>query len=930
MPDKTIKLLYIEDDTVDQIAFKRFVEQASLPYDYTIVSSIKEAQESTAKDHFNVVITDYNLKGGTAFDMIELMKDIPIIFTTGQNNAEVAARAMKAGAYDFLVKDMDRDYLKIIPVAIENAIKHKNMEDRLRKLSRAVEQSPNIVMITDIEGRIEYVNPKFTAVTGFSSEEIIGKNPRFLRFDESEEKLYQTLWETITQGKYWQGELRNRKKDGTLYWEMASISPIKDANGNITHYLKVGEDITERKNAEKELRIAKEKAEIASHTKSEFLANMSHEIRTPMNGIIGMTELALDSELTPQQRKYLTTVKQSADSLLALLNDILDFSKIEARKLYLEEIDFHLHKTIDTTINTLMIQAYKKGLELTYTIDQKCGMYFKGDSGRLTQILINLISNAIKFTKKGKVKLRVREVKSQADFENINLPSDLDLDTVIKGENACLHFSVADKGIGIPQEKLNTIFDSFTQADSSHTRKYSGTGLGLTISKQLVEMMGGRIWAESKKGSGSTFHFVVSLPPGKSPKTETQPYAFFDFQGTKTLIVDDNTHNIILLKEILKSWRFATEEVRSGKDALTKMELAVKKRKPFELVCLDLRMPEMSGLEVAKAIIDNRTFKDSKLILLTSLNDKEVLSQCQTLGIPCLEKPIRQHELLNAIMQILDTTRSNKSKKEKLKTKVQDGIYRILLAEDDLVNQEVAVSILKKRGYHVVIADNGKSAIQLLADQKFDLVLMDVQMPEMDGFEATEEIRNGKNNKIDSEIPIIAMTAHAMKGDRERCLSIGMNDYLPKPINANLLFEIIDRVMSKKKTAPSHKRLKTDKKKEKKHYILNKEIALERLGGDKSLLDKIWIKFQTSVPEQMIQLQNAFDENKIDVVQRIAHSIQSGAANIGAESLSHVAKQTELAAKDHNMHQISTLTCQLNSELEKVIQQLAYTQRPPI
>jgi len=933
MSAKTIKLLFIEDDTIDQMAFKRFVSQENLPYDCTIISSIEEAEKCILKNHFDVIITDYNLDGGTAFDVIELMKEIPIIFITGQNNAEVAAKAMKAGAYDFLVKDIDRDYLKVIPITVENAIKHKSMEDRIRKLSRAVEQSPGILMITDIQGQIEYVNPKFSSVTGFSIEEIVGKNPRILRSEGYDSEMYKTLWQTISKGEDWQGEFRNRKKDGTLYWESASISPIQDANGNITHYLKVGEDITERKKVEKELHIAKEKAEIASRTKSEFLANMSHEIRTPMNGIIGMTELALDSELTPQQRKYLTTVKQSADSLLALLNDILDFSKIEARKLNLEEIDFNLHMMIDTTINTLMIQAYKKGLDLNYYMDSESAVYLKGDSGRLSQILINLIGNAIKFTEKGGVELRIREVKNKSDFSDCSIPSDLYFDSQANGEKACLHFSVKDNGIGIPPKKISTIFESFTQADSSHTRKYSGTGLGLTISKQLVEIMGGRIWAESEVGAGSTFHFTVCLPIGQAPETETLPYTSFDFKGIKTLIVDDNTHNIVLLKEILRSWGFETVEVRTGKDALLKMDIAANRNMPFALVCSDLQMPEMNGLELAEAIRKNPAFEKSKIILLASVDDKKALSQCKKWGIPFLEKPIRQHELLQAIMRTLDQTKLHDSSAPSAYQEKGESAYRILLAEDDPINQEVAVGVLKKRGHQITVADNGKAAIQLLEEQTFDLVLMDVQMPEMGGYETTKIIRDGENEKINSKIPIIAMTAHAMKGDRERCLETGMDDYVSKPINAKVLFKTIDKVMSQRggtASTPSSKSSPVKKKNHEDQFLLNKEIALERLGGDESLLDKIWVKFQSCAPEQMTQLQSALDENKIEVVERIAHSLKSGAANIGAESLSQLANQTELAAKDNNMYQISSLTFQLNSELEKVIRQLSQTQRTPV
>lgn len=628
------------------------------------------------------------------------------------------------------------------------------------------------ILIENTKGIIMFINPTLENILGYTAEELVGSHWTKIIPEDIQNSIASRM-KKRSQTKSEKYETLLLAKNGrTIPVLITAKSTFK--NGKFDGVLSAFTDITELVNARKEARAA-------NQAKSEFLANMSHEIRTPMNAIIGMTELALETSLTRDQADYLEAVQDSAKALMKILNDILDFSKIEARKMELESIPFSLRDTLGDTVSTLAYSAHKKGLELTYFIPKEIPDNLVGDPGRLRQVLINLINNAIKFTSKGEVQLNIRQES-------------------LKNERLTLHFSVRDTGIGIPKEKLPFVFDSFTQADGSMTRRYGGTGLGLSISSQLVNLMKGRIWAETLEEKGSIFHFTVDFGVQKPTAKKAMPARLTELEGAPVLVVDDNIVNRNLLKELLLSWNLKPSLASGGRSALISLTRAHKRGKPFVMAIIDSQMPQMDGFTLTKKIKARPEYSHLKILILTSAGLRGDGARCRELGIEAyMSKPFKQSDLLNALLYMAVKV-PIKKKKEGLITKhwirEKQRKVHILLAEDNPINQKLAMHILQNLGIQVTLANNGKEALEQLNKQSVDVVLMDIQMPEMDGIEATSRLRK-LEKKLNRHTPVIALTAHALQGDKERFLKAGMDGYVQKPLQVSELIKALEKVIKK-------------------------------------------------------------------------------------------------------------------------------------
>ncbi|HVX11723.1 MAG TPA: PAS domain S-box protein [Pirellulales bacterium] len=774
----------------------------------------------------------------------------------------------------------------------------KQTEEALResqqRLQSILDNARAVIYVKSVDGRYILVNRQFESLFHTRRGEVVGQTDFDLFAPELAEAYRANDEQVLAAGAALQFEEVAPQDDGPHTY-ISTKFLLYDSNG-VPHALcGISTDITERKQAEVELHKAKEAAEAASQAKSVFLANMSHEIRTPMNGIIGMTELVLDTALNPEQREYLKLVKESADALLAVINDILDFSKVEAGRLDLEKIGFSLRDGLGDTMKSLAFRAHTKGLELACHVASDVPEHLLGDPGRLRQVLINLVGNAIKFTDTGEVVVDVALDRGTAPA------------AAADGE-VLLHFCISDTGIGVPADKHALIFEAFEQADTSTTRRFGGTGLGLAISRKLIELMGGRIWLESEEGKGSRFHFTARF--GRAEPTmagrRAEPTTLVDLP---VLVVDDNATNRRILVEMLTNWRMAPTAVDRGRPALAALQNAADAGRPYSLVLLDANMPELDGFQLADEINRQQQLAGPTIMMLTSGDRPDDVRRCRQLGIASyLMKPVAQSELLDAILASVGSRVPPEAASAELPAVAPPSRHlRVLLAEDSVVNQKLAVYLLEKWGHRVTVVNNGREAVARVEAEPFDLVLMDVQMPEMDGLEATAILRRQEAG-TSRHIPIVAMTAHAMVGDRERCLEAGMDNYLSKPIRARELLAVIEQVIAgvPKPANGDHETSAVDW-----------AAALERLQGDRELLEELVGVIRQEGPKLLADVREAIQRGDAPALKLSAHTLKGSLSNFAAADAAEAARRLELIGKHGDLAEAPQALVLLEHELER-------------
>ena len=728
---------------------------------------------------------------------------------------------------------------------------------------------------------------------------------------DDKESAVENLQMSLRGEKDFDTEFRTVWPDGSVHYIKANGVVQRDGEGRAVRMIGTNWDITEARLAaerisqssmelqqiNRELLAAKAEAERANLAKSEFLAHMSHEIRTPMNGIIGMTGVALNTKLTAEQREYLTMVKSSADALLTVINDILDFSKIEAGKFQLDSVEFSLRECLGDTMKSLANRVEGKKLELACRFHTDVPDALTGDPGRLRQIIVNLVGNAIKFTSEGEVVLEV-SVESQGEG------------------TCCLHFAVSDTGIGVPFAKQQMIFEAFTQADASTTREYGGTGLGLPISAKLVGLMNGRIWVRSEAGVGSTFHFTAQFHLVANAREKPTPQALRKMRGLRVLVVDDNATNRRILQEILGQWHMEPTLAESGAAAIESVRSAVDSGTPFQLVLLDFQMPKMDGLAVALELQKSASLP---IVMMTSGLGIEDLRRSRKNGIAaCLTKPVKPSELLEAILATISRSHDGgRITAQSLPVAPQESRpLRVLLAEDNIVNQKLATMLLEERGHVVVVASNGRKALEAFDQQSFDLVLMDVQMPEIDGFQATKAIRD-REKSTGRHTPIIAMTAHAMRGDRERCLASGMDGYVTKPFEPEHLWETINTLLE---GDPGHVTKGSDSPPL--ESFPEEEIVrastLKAANGNRSFVGQVIDVFLKESEAMMESIHRALAKADAYGVEYHAHSLRGALGIFGSTTTTNAVRHLETIGRLGDLADAPTACATLEKELSRL------------
>lgn len=788
------------------------------------------------------------------------------------------------------------------------------LAENQQRLQTIMDSVQELIVMKDCEGRYMVVNHSWEQAMGVKRDDITGKSAFDVFPRETAQAITKLEKEVMQSGRSSTAEQEIYHPDGSRHVYLITQVPLKDTSGAVFCLITSSTDITELMELQEELRKAKEAADEANRAKGEFLARMSHEIRTPMNAIIGMSHLALQTELTAKQEDYIAKVNQSAHSLLGIINDILDFSKIEAGKLELESIEFELDEVLDKVASLTALKAEEKGLELLFSRDEAVPDYLLGDPLRLSQVLINLTNNAVKFTESGEVVIETELVSSDAT-------------------HFILQFSVHDTGIGITKDNMSRLFESFSQADGSTTRKYGGTGLGLAICRRIAELMGGRIWVESESGKGSTFSFTAVF--GISPKQRIPHLAPSpDLSGKRALIVDDSKTARTILSHALKSFRFEVTAVASGSEAIRELEQAAKE-KPYEIVLMDWKMPGLNGIETIRKIKENRHIVPvPKFVMVTAFGREEVIKAAGEVGVDgFLLKPVSNSILYDTLIGVMGHEVPLRRRRAQIGSFNMESLKpirgaRVLLVEDNELNRQVASELLDKAGLLVSVACNGREAVQAVAEESFELVLMDIQMPEMDGIEATRTIRADEKNSLEM-LPIIAMTAHAMAGDRERSIEAGMNDHVTKPIDPDELFSALLRwIKPGERILPDGMQPRKDEAQEPEISIpeipgVDIHAGLTRVGGNGRLYLELLAKFVRDSAGAASDITGALERSDCQLAQRLAHTVKGTSGNIGAMDLYGHADALEKAIKNNETEGITPALATFEESLQKVLEAIS-------
>jgi two-component system, sensor histidine kinase and response regulator len=779
-------------------------------------------------------------------------------------------------------------------------------EAKNKLLATIVEQSSEAIWTKDLVGTITSWNSGAAAMFGYPPAEAIG---RALNIGESTPEEEELRRQRLVAGEKFSYDTKAMTRSRTALDIQVAVAPLLDDTNQCIGSIAVARDVTQHKRSEEALRLAREAAEAANHAKSSFLARMSHEIRTPMNGVLGMTELLLETGLTSTQRKYAETVQRSGQNLLGIINDILDFSKIEAGKLELENVDMDLRRTLEDVVDLLAERAHSKGLELACSIPSGLVTHVRGDPLRLGQILTNLVGNAIKFTKQGAVVIRVASIEETR-------------------KSVTMRFEVSDTGVGISPEAQSRIFDEFSQADGSTTRKHGGSGLGLAISKQLVEMMGGNIHVESALGAGSTFWFTSTFEKQEVQLQEDVASAPMGMlTGVRALILESSAANRGILQSQMSNWGMSNRVASSPDQAVDLLSQASARGAPYDIAIIDLGLPGMDALELARTIRARPEISKIRLIMLTR---RQVdIKNARDAGIDaCLSKPVRQTMLYECLVNVMagqqQETAAAPAVSQPASAAPDDGVRgNILLVEDNLINQQVALGILQIQGYVVTVVNNGREALDAHAQGAFDLILMDCHMPEMDGFEATREIRVREAAAHSKRMPIVALTANAMAQDREACLKAGMDDHLSKPFSMATLQDMLDRWMPRGAQAPAPVAPAPAKTAEVIDRKVLDELSKVRTNGKPELLARVINLYLTESPKLLQKLKAAAGAANAPEIAGVAHSLKSSSANVGAKMLSRYCADLEASARRADTEEARKILTKVETEHGSVQSALA-------